>query len=222
MRKFFVVLGILCALMSSAQAGGKGNGKGQGGNTTPTPFVDGFNDEKTPGVLCAWEQLNPCEDREIFVQSETKRANGRTYYFDYDAAQQGHVDICMREKDAPTGLVIYGLYAEPINLQQENGCDSPCNLLLRPEFVNRLSCHENVTLDQSQEVLNYYSIETLRGHTRQGDNYFCHEDYLPPNITPAQCLASTSRYCFRNLQEGESGNEFELYLAQCLSSNWTE
>ncbi len=208
---------ILFVWTGTLQANGKGKKK------TETEFVDGFRDSRTPGVLCPWEQLNACEGRkEVFVKSETKKANGTNYYYDYDEAQEGHVDVCMNERDAPTGIVILGFFPFPIDLDSDNGCESPCNMLLRPAHVNRLSCHENDSLDQSQDVLNWYSIGTLRDHTRSQDNYFCHEDYLPPNITPAECLASTSTYCFRGRESGESVDEYENYLEQCLDSAWIE
>ncbi len=205
--------------------------KGRGGNKNPTPFVNGFEDEITPGLLCPWEQLNPCEGRkEVFVMSETKKANGTNYYFDFYTAQQEHIDVCMNEKDAPTVRTLYELSAKPVDLNSENGCSSPCQMLLRPQYTNRLSCHENIALDQSQDIIEQYSIErfnydglaVVQEHTRQSDNYFCHEDYLPRNITPAACLDSSSKYCFRGLQAGETGDAYEAHLEQCLSSNWNE
>lgn len=221
MKSILITLTVFFLCISNLQA--NGNGKGGGQKDPAEPFVDGFNDSLTPGVLCPWEQLNPCENRrEIFVMSETKKANGENYYYDYDKAQLEHIDVCMREKDAPTGLVIYGLFSQPVDLDNDNGCLSPCDLLLRPDYVNRLSCHENAMLDQSQGILNDYSIDTLRAYTRPSDNYFCHEDYLPPNVTPDECLSSTSRYCFRDLQAGETGYEFEDYLAECLNTYWIE
>ena len=221
LTKIVIALTILLVPAGSLLAGGKDGGKG-GGKTT-TPFIDGFYDLLTPGVLCPWEQLNPCEGRkEVFVVGETRKANGDNYYLDYDAAQAEHIDVCMNEKDAPTGIIIYGFLPLPIDLDSDNGCFSPCNLLLRPEYTNRLSCHENAQLDQSQGVLNFYSLETLSEYTRPEDNYFCHVDYLPPNITPDQCLASTSRYCFRGPVAGESGSEYEAYLQECLSNDWIE
>ena len=221
LTKILIVLTILFVPAGSLLAGGKGGGKG-GGKTT-TPFIDGFYDSRTPGVLCAWEQLNACEGRkEVFVVSETKKANGTNYYLDYDEAQEGHIDVCMNERDAPTGLVIYGLSPLPIDFDSDNGCYSPCNMFLRQQYTNRLSCHENAQLDQSQGILNFYSLETIREYTRQRDNYFCHVDYLPPNITPDQCLDSTSKYCFRGIEYGESGYEYEAYLQECLDNNWTE
>ena len=85
LTKILIVLTILLVPAGSLLAGGKGGGKG-GGKTT-TPFIDGFYDSRTPGVLCAWEQLNACEGRkEVFVVSETKKANGTNYYLDYDEA----------------------------------------------------------------------------------------------------------------------------------------
>ncbi len=203
---------------SELRQGSKGGGKKQ-----TTEFVDGFHDSRTPGVLCPWEQLNACEGRkEVFVVSETKKANGSRYYLDYNEAQEGHVDVCMNERDAPSGLILYGLVPHPIDLGNANGCETPCHLLARPRFVNRLSCHENVALDQSQGVLNTYSLETLKTYTRQSDNYFCHEDYLPPNINSVQCLASTSKYCFRGMEAGETASEYEAYLDACLKKDWVE
>ena len=218
----WIVVGVTSVVFISIYAGNlQANGKR--GKKQTVEFVDGFHDSRTPGVLCPWEQLNQCEGRkEVFVKSATKTANGTNYYYDYAEAQQGHVDICMHEKDAPTGIVLLGFFPFPIDLDSDNGCESPCNLLLRPRHVNRLSCHENDSLDQSQAVLNYYSLETIRSFTRDGDNYFCHEDYLPPNVTPEECLASTSTYCFRGKDSDESVNEYEDYLDQCLDSVWTE
>jgi len=224
LTKIVIALTILFVTAGSGLAGGKGGGKG--GGKTPTPFIDGFYDSRTPGVLCPWEQLNACEGRkEVFVVSETKKANGTNYYLDYDAAQEGHIDVCMNAKDAPGGLVFFGLTPLPIDLDidySDNGCYSPCNMLVRQKYTNRLSCHENGLLDQSQGLLNFYSLETLSEYTRPGDNYFCHVDYLPPNIMPDQCWHSTSKYCFRSLEAGESGDEYEAYLEECLSNNWIE
>ena len=50
--KILIALTILFVTAGSGLAGGKGGGKG-GGKTT-TPFIDGFYDSQTPGVLCPW------------------------------------------------------------------------------------------------------------------------------------------------------------------------
>ena len=113
LTKILIALMILFVPAATILSGGKGGGK------TTTPFIDGFHDSQTPGVLCPWEQF-----------------------------------------------------------------------------------------------LNVY--------TRQKDNYFCHVDYLPPNIMPAQCLDFSSRYCFRGPEAGESGSEYEAYLQECLSKDWIE
>ena len=224
MRKLTAVTISMLLLFSFAnlQAAGKGGNKGGGGNTT-TPFVDGFKDSITPNLLCPWEQLNACEGRkEVFVLDETKRANGDNYFWDdeYDLAQANHVDVCMNESDAPTGITLYGLSPKPIDLGQESGCETPCNMLVIPPWTNRASCHENIRLDQSQDAVDNYGLVVLQEFMRRGDNFFCHPDHLPLNVSPGACLASTSRYCYRGLQSGESGAEYEAYLDQCLNSDW--
>ena len=224
MRRLTVFTSLMFLLFSV----GNLHAQGKGGNKklddqAISPFVDGFHDAITPGLLCPWEQLNPCEgNKEVFVLDETKRANGDTYFKDAGTAQEGHVDVCMNERDAPTGITLWELSAKPIDLDQANGCTTPCNMLVRQGWTNRASCHENIRLNQAQALSSAYSMATIKDHTRPGDNYFCHPDYLPPNVTKADCLASKSTYCYRGIQAGETGEAYEAYLTSCLSSNWFE
>lgn len=226
MRRFTALTISIILLFSfgNLQAAGKGGTKG-GGKTTTSTFVNGFDDLLTPGLLCPWEQLNACSGRkEVFVLDETKRANGDEYFWDneYDLAQANHTDVCMNESDAPTGIILYELSPKPIDLYSVNGngCTTPCNMLVIPAWTNRASCHENIRLDQSQDAVEIYGLDALQDYTRSKDNFFCHPDNLPPNVSPSVCLGSTSTYCHRGLQSGETGAEYEAYLEECLSSDW--
>lgn len=224
MRKLTVLTISLCLSFSvgNLQAAGKGKGPNKTSNSDTTiTFVNGFSDSITPGLLCPWEQLNACESsKEVFVLDETKKANGDTWYTDKSAADEGHVDVCMNERDAPTTITLWELSPKPIDLSQDNGCTSPCNMLVRQSYTNRTSCHENIRLKQDQALLNSYDMGVIKASTRTRDNFFCHSDNLPPNVSTDDCLASTSTYCHRGINYGETPAEYEAYLEACLSKDW--